>query len=134
MRRHAVGGGERHDPYETFRELLAYGALLSFRVGRMPQNCTALLISDEPDILSHLDPVMDGLGFTRPVTTGPCCGLYERHDAAMVCNKVPRDEPETIIAFTLGGNHSGTLRRFMGAIATESSLKVEVSEWEPPLS
>ncbi|HYO68942.1 MAG TPA: SMI1/KNR4 family protein [Archangium sp.] len=133
IRRHAEGG-ERHDPYETFRELLAYGALLSFRVGRMPQACTALLVGDEPDILSYLDPVMDSLGFARPVFTGSCCGLYERHDAAMVCSKIPRDEPEAIMAFTLGGKDSGTLRKIMGSIATETSLKIKMIEWEPPLA
>jgi hypothetical protein len=132
-RRHARGG-ERHDQYETFRELLAYGALLNFRVGRMPQRCRALLMGDDPDILSHLDPVMDSLGFTRPVLTGPCCGLYERHDAAMVCSKIPRDEPEAVMVFRLGGSDSGTLRRILGEIATKSSLRLEVREWDPPLA
>jgi hypothetical protein len=132
-RRHAEGG-ERYDQFETFRELLAYGALLSFRIGRLPQSCTALLRGSDSDILSRLDAVMDGLGFSRPVPTGPCCGLYERGDAAMVCSKIPRDKPEAVMAFTLAGNSAGALRRIMGVIATESSLRVGVSEWNPPLA
>lgn len=52
---------DRHDQFETFREMLAYGALLSFRIGRMQQRCRAMLWSDEPDILSQLNPVMDSL-------------------------------------------------------------------------
>jgi hypothetical protein len=51
----------------------------------------------------------------------------------MVCNKIPRDKPEAVMVFTLAGNDSGTLRRIMGAITTESSLRIKVSEWEPPL-
>lgn len=131
-RRYAEGG-ERYEQFETFRELLAYGALLNFRIGKLPQVCKALIRGNDPDILSHLDPVMDSLGFTRPVPTGPCCGLYERHDAAMVCNKVPRNRPEAVMVFKLAGNDPGTLRRIMGEISTASSLKIKVSEWTPPL-
>jgi hypothetical protein len=132
-KRHALGG-DLHDQFETLREMLAWGALLNFRVGKMPQRCRALLTGDDPDILSHLDPVMEGFGFTRPVPTGPCCGLYERPDAVMACNKTPRDEPEAIMVLKLGGRDSGTLRRILGAIAAESSLRLKVREWDPPLT
>jgi hypothetical protein len=113
--------------------MLAWGALLGFRVNKMPQRCRALLTGDDPDILSHLDPVMAALGFTSPVPTGPCCGLYERLDVAVVCNKTPRDEPEAIMVLKIGGPDSGTLRRILGTIAAESSLRLKVREWEPPL-
>ncbi|QRK11757.1 SMI1/KNR4 family protein [Archangium violaceum] len=132
-KRHARGGA-LHDQFETFREMLAYRALSSFRIDRMPQRCRTIVTGDEPDILSHLDPVMDRLGFTRPVPTGPHCGLYERHDAAMVCTKIPRDKPEAVMVFRLGGSASGTLRRIQGAIATESALRLDVREWAPPLA
>jgi hypothetical protein len=131
--RRPAEGGARYDRFETFRELLAYGALLNFRIDRLSQACAALLRGNDPDILPHLDPVMDSLGFARPIPTGPCCGLYERDDAVMICTKVPRDKPEAVMVFTLAGNDSGTLRKIMGVIATESSLRIKVSEWKPPL-
>src|SRR5690242_15687967 len=65
-----VEDDDRHDQFETFREMLAYGALLSFRVDKMPQRCRVLLRGENPDIFSQLDPVMDSLGFTKPVPTG----------------------------------------------------------------
>lgn len=37
------------------------------------------------------------------------------------------------MVFRLGGGDPGTLRRIMGEITTESSLNIEVREWEPPL-
>ncbi|MFE8601642.1 SMI1/KNR4 family protein [Archangium violaceum] len=131
--RRPAEGGARHDRFETFRELLAYGALLNFRIDRLPQACTALLRGNDPDVLPRLDPVMDSIGFTRPVPTGPCCGLYERHDATLVCTKVPREKPEAVMVFTLAGNDLSTIRKIMGTIATESPLRIKVSEWKPPL-
>jgi len=132
-RQNAVGG-ERHEQFETFRELLAYGALLNFRVVNMPQRCRVMLKSDGPDTFSQLDPVMDGLGFTKPIPTGPFCGLYERQDAVMLCSKTPRDKPQPFMIFRLGGRDSGTLRSIMGAIATRSSFRLEVKEWDPPIT
>ena len=35
--------------------------------------------------------------------------------------------------FNLGGPDAGRLRRILGEIATETSLEVEIDEWEPPL-
>lgn len=133
MRRHARGG-ERHDQFETFRELLAYGALLNGRVGRMTQRCKVMLMGNQPDLFSQLDPVMEGLGFERPVPTGAFCGLYERHDVAMVCSRTPRDKPQPFMVLRLGGSDSGTLRKVLGTIAAESSLRFEVREWDPPIA
>jgi hypothetical protein len=132
-RRFADDDDERHEQFETFREMLAYGALSNFRVKSMPQSCMVLLRGREPDTFSRLNPVMDSLGFTRPVPTGSCCGLYDRHDAAMVCSKTPGDESLTFMFAWLGGRDSATLRRVLGAIATESSLRTEVREWTPPV-
>jgi hypothetical protein len=126
-------GGELHDQFETFREMLAWGALLNFRVNRMPQRCRALVTGEDPHILSHLAPVMEELGFNQPILTGACCGLYERSDTAMVCNKTPRDEPEAIMVLKLGGGDPVALRRVLGTIAARSSLRLKVREWDPPL-
>ena len=131
-KRHARGG-ELHDQFETLREMLAWGAFSSYRVGKMPQRCKGILTCDHPDVLSLLDPLMINLGFRKPIPTGPFCGLYERRDTAMICSSTPRNEPEGIQAFSLGGTDAGTLRRILGSIATESSLEVEVNEWTPAL-
>jgi len=126
-------GGELHDMFETLREKLAWGALFIYRVSEMPQQCNGLLEGDEPDFLSRLDPVMSGLGFTQPVRTGRSCRLYERSDAAMVCNGVPRAGVGNRVAFTLGGSNAETLRRILGAVSMESLLNVLVCKWDPAL-
>lgn len=126
-------GGERYDSFETLREMLAWGALLKFRVNKMPQQCEGVLSSDDPDILSHLDPLMSSLGFTKPISTGPRCGLYERHDAILICSRTPGEELIGNQAFTLGGRDAGVLRKILGRLTTESSLEVEVDEWTPAL-
>ncbi|AEI68528.1 hypothetical protein LILAB_33235 [Corallococcus macrosporus] len=128
-----ANGGELHDRFETLGEMLAWGALLKFRVNTMPQRCEGMLSCDEPDLLSHLDQVMVSQGFTKPMTTGPRCGLYERNDVVLICERTPRDELLGNQAFTLGGRDAGALRRLLGKLSTESSLEVEVDEWTPAL-
>jgi hypothetical protein len=130
--RHAMGG-ELYDRFETLHEMLAWGALLKFSVNRMPQRCEGMLSCDDPDLLSHLDPLMSSQGFTKPISTGPRCGLYERHDAVLICERTPREELLGNQAFTLGGRDAGALRKVLGRLTTESSLEVEVDEWTPEL-
>jgi hypothetical protein len=126
-------GGELYDMFETLREKLAWGALFSYRVSVMPQQCKGLLEGDDPDFLSRLDPVMSGLGFTQPVPTGRICRLYERSDAAMLCDGVPRAAIGNRVTFTLGGSNAEAIRRILGEVSTESSLKVLVRKWVPEL-
>ncbi|MCY1041610.1 SMI1/KNR4 family protein [Corallococcus sp. bb12-1] len=126
-------GNEQHDRFETFREMLAWGAFLQFRVGIMPQQCEGMITGEPAGLLSRLDPVMNRLGFTQPVPTGTYCRLYERADAAMICSSPPSADFEGSQVFTLGGGDEGTLRRILGEIATEPSLEVEVDEWTPKL-
>lgn len=126
-------GGALYDRFETLREMLAWGALLKFRVNKMPRRCEGILSSDDPDLLSSLAPLMSSLGFTEPIPTGPCCGLYERHDAVIVCKRTPREELTGIQTFSLGGRDAGVLRKILGSIATGSSIEVEVDEWTPAL-
>jgi hypothetical protein len=131
-KRHARGG-ELHEQFETLREMLAWGAFSRFRVDRMPQRCQGILTCDHPDVLARIGPLMSNLGFRKPISTGPFCGLYERTDSVMVCSGTIRKEPDGIQAFTLGGSNAGTLRRTLGELATESSLEVEVDSWAPAL-
>ncbi|HYO58686.1 SMI1/KNR4 family protein [Archangium sp.] len=126
-------GGELYDMFETLREKLARGALFRFRVSEMPQQCKGLVEGAHPDFLSRLDPVMSSLGFTQPIATGRICRLYERPDAAMICDRTPRAGVGNRVTFTLGGSNAGTLRKILGEIATESSLEVLVRKWIPEL-
>jgi hypothetical protein len=132
-RQHALGG-ERHEQFETFRELLAYGALLNFRFGGMPQRCRVMLSDKDANLFPRLDPIMEGLGFRRPIPTGAFCGFYESHDAIMICSRTPREKPQPFMVSRLGGSDAGTLRKILGALATDASLKVEVKEWTPLLT
>ncbi|RJS16198.1 hypothetical protein DRW03_31170 [Corallococcus sp. H22C18031201] len=126
-------GGDLHDQFETLREMLAWGALLQFGVGRMPQQCEGMFSSNAADVRSQLAPLLRDHGFTEPVPVGPYCGLYERSDAIVVCNSALIEGPVDSQMFTLGGDDAGALRKLLGVIATETRLKVAVNEWTPAL-
>ncbi|WNG62493.1 hypothetical protein F0U59_06315 [Archangium gephyra] len=126
-------GDELYDKFETLCEMLAWGAFFKFKVGKMPQRCGGILRSDHPDLLSLLDPLMSALGFTKPIPAGPFCRLYDRTDAAMVCSGIPRQGSDNVQAFELGGSNAGVLRKILGEIAIESSLKVKINDWAPAI-
>ncbi|WP_239014190.1 SMI1/KNR4 family protein [Archangium violaceum] len=126
--------GELYESFETLREMLAWGALFQFRLGKMPQRCGGTFSGDQSDILSLVEPVMSSLGFKQPISTGPFCGLYERADAAMICKGMPRHGFDEARSFSFGGSDAGVLRKILGEIAAASSLNVEVDEWTPALS
>jgi hypothetical protein len=75
---------------------------------------------------------MRSLGFDVPVATGDHCGVYHRPDAAMI-TRAPLDGEPDLHTFTLGAADQGRIRRILGEIATETSLEVEVDEWDPPI-
>ncbi|QRK12598.1 SMI1/KNR4 family protein [Archangium violaceum] len=129
----AAQEGELSDDFETLREMLAWGAFSLFRVEGMPQMCSGSLKGNDPDFLSDLDLLMSSLGFTSPISTGPLCRLYERHDATMICRGTPRAGRGNRRTFNLGGRNAGTLRRILGEITTQSSLEVKVKDWAPAL-
>lgn len=131
--RMAMDGGEVYDEFETFREMLAWRALIEHRVYRAPQTCRGVFDDDDCDANAKLDPVMSRLGFTSPVETGRFCRVYERDGAVMACSTTPREVPEEFSFFDLAGPDTATLRSVLGAIAVETSLTVEVQAWKPPL-
>ncbi|WP_246356934.1 SMI1/KNR4 family protein [Pyxidicoccus fallax] len=126
-------GGPLSDMFSTLREMLARGALFRFRVRKMPQQCDGMVRGNNPDFLSHLDSAMSRLGFTKPISTGHRCRLYDRPDAAMICDGLPRGGVENRLSFTLGGSSDGALRRILGEVAMEPSLEVKVYRWTPEL-
>ena len=121
------------DQFETFREMIAWGKFLTWRVDKCPQRCEGSLVNRGGDVLALLDPVMKSLGFKTPIPTGPCCALYETTHAAMVTSTTPGNDTEHH-GFYLGGSDAGRLRRILGEITTESSLELKIYEWEPPLA
>jgi hypothetical protein len=131
-KRHA-NGGATYDRFETFREMLAWGKMLSRSVKARAQRCQGLLYNVGGNVKDDLDPVMSSLGFTTPIPTGPYCGLYEGDQASMITRTTPGDEPD-LHYFNLGGPSAGRLRRILGEIATETSIEVKIKEWEPPLA
>ncbi|MFY0539695.1 SMI1/KNR4 family protein [Nannocystis pusilla] len=130
--RHAEGG-DVYPHFETLREMIAWGELLSHRVNKCMQRCEGAVLDDDGEIVARLDPVLRSLGFTAPIATGPRCMIYESTEAAMVSRATLTDEP-TVHAFTLGGKSAGYLRRMLGELATRSGLALDVMEWNPPLA
>lgn len=130
-KRHYLGGTV-YNQYETFREMIAYGKFWMFRVEKLSQRCFGLFVDEGGDVLAQLNPLMESLGFRNPIPTGRCCALYEGTEAAMVTSSTPGDEPR-IHGFHLGGNDARVVRKILGEIKMETSLKVEVKSWEPPI-
>jgi hypothetical protein len=132
VRGHALGG-PIHNQFDGFREMLSWVKFSTWRVEKLPQFCEGSF-SGSPDVAKQLDSVMSRLGFTSPIPSSPCFAVYDRSDAAMSMTATPRDPPSKYYFFGLGGNNQGELRRILGTVATETSLKVEVETWRPPLS
>jgi len=126
----ASDGGDDFPQFETFREMIAWNAMLTFRVEKFNRLCKGTLYDDSGEnIFLKFDPVMFSLGFAKPsVPTGPLCGLYESSEAAMVTLDVIGFEGDASdgFAFTLGGTDQNILRRILGAIATETDLVLDV--------
>ncbi len=127
-------GGSIQNKFETFREMLAWSALVRLRVMSSPQRCEGTLRDADLDVFGKLAPVLESLGLHNAVPTGPFCGVFDGPDAAMACTVPPREKPQRIVVFFLGGSDAGTLRRILGTIVTESSLNLEIRRWEPPLT
>lgn len=125
-----VEAGPETRTSETFREFLAAGALLSFRVVRQPQRCFGALVDLDRSAAAQLDPVMLQLGFTSPIATGPFCKLYERDDMTMVAKSTVKSENLGLLVFQVGGPSVATIRRVLGAIGAGTSLQVDADRWE----
>jgi len=103
-------GADADDLYEHFeslREMLAWSALSRFRLNKASQTCHGTFSGDPPNLLVLLEPVMSRLGFTQPIPTGSFRGLYERDDAAMICNGSPEQGVDRARTFELGGPTPG---------------------------
>lgn len=123
--------------FETFREQLAWTAMGAHRVRRLAQQCRGSFRAANGDVLFELTPIMESLGFVRPVPTGTFCGIFARDtSSAMVCRYKPNDRRTDCQFFHLGGPDAGNLRRILGAVAASSGLTVEIEErgWVPPLA
>lgn len=128
-----LSGADPTDRFETFRERLAWGAMVGHRLQQLPQRCMGLLTGERGAILDTLEPVMTSLGFTQPVLTGTCCGVFDRHDSALACHISPETPPQDFIVFELGGSGQAALRRTLGMLASSTALAIEVQEWDPPI-
>lgn len=127
--------GDDHPQFETFREMFAWGKFATLRVLSAPQRCRGVFIDDENDVLAKLNPLMESLGMQLPerIQTGAHCALYERPGAAMVTRATVGAEPH-VHSFTFGGSDVGVLRRILGEIETQSTLHLQLTEWNPPLT
>lgn len=124
--RQGIGDPLTQLEFETFREMLAWKALLNNKIQVYPYRCEGEFRSDGPDVYARLDRVIDALGFERPIPVGRFCGIFDRPDAAMVCSVTPRNTREKLLFFELAAEDPGTLRKILGVIATQSELEVRV--------
>ncbi|WP_434427398.1 hypothetical protein [Nannocystis pusilla] len=130
---HALGGGFHH-VFDTLREKLTWGSFLAFHLITLPLSCIgSFKRRDGGDLRATLDPIMESLGFVRPVETGPNCAIYRSPQASMATYSGPEGLPG-FQTFRLAGQDSARLRRVLGQLGCESSLRVEVDEWRPPLA
>lgn len=119
--------------FETFREMLTYGALSRTTVSVQAQRLEAVL-SDRSAraVTSQLRPVMAKLGFTSPIETGEYCSLFERQDAVLVGFMYLGSSP-AMQAVSMGAPSQAAIRSILGEITSETGLEVGIDEWDPPL-
>jgi hypothetical protein len=122
---------ELHVEFETFREMLAYGGVLTRRILVAPQRCKGVIESDDGDVIAHLAPKMYELGFSSPIPTGRFCAIHEADDTTLLTTADPTSEPR-YHPFWLAGNDVGRMRRILGQIAVDTPLEVRVTDWTPP--
>lgn len=125
-------GGDVYEYFETFREMLVWGGMSEFRVGRTEQRCGGTLFDPDGDVLARLDPVLQSLGFSSPVQHGAYCGFYERSDVCLLLSCGLGGPPE-MHALDVGGKDAGRIRRVLGEITSETPLELRINEWDPPL-
>jgi len=124
-----IGDPYSQPDFETFREMLAWKALLNFKIQVQPSRCEGEIHARGEGMHAPLTAAMTALGFECPVPVGSFCGIFDRPDAAMICNVTPRDDVETVLFFDLGGMEPGALRSILGVLATQASLDVKIDSW-----
>lgn len=124
-----AGRHELYNHFDTLREMLAWGHFLEFRIMKQPARCCGLFKDPGENVPEELDLVLDSLGFTTPIPTGPHCRLYEGDRACMLTSS-SIDRPPRTHSFDLGGDDAGYLRQLLGEIATETTLEIKIEEWE----
>jgi hypothetical protein len=117
--------GDRSDRFETFREQIAWTALLSYRVEPRAVSRAGLFIGEDDDFTAQLQPLLMRLGFSQPVQTGVVCGFYDRTDATLIYSGSP-SERSAMRTFDIGCDDEGTLRQILGAIGTETKLEIDL--------
>lgn len=130
-KRHSMGG-DVHNGFDTFREKMAWGKVMMHSIETRAQRCVGSFRDRGGDVLLHLDPVMKSLGFETPIPTGSHCSVYVRSDASMNSRASLGEAPQFHV-FQIGAVDPGRIRRILGEIATETSLEVEIDEWDPRL-
>ena len=124
-------GGPFHVQFDTFREMLVWGETYNSRILKALQSCFGSIRGAGEPIVSRLDPLMAGLGFVKPISTGVNCAIYDRQDAAMLVRATPRDPLEQLHFFYLSAANPGAIRRILGSVINASDLEVKVREWTP---
>ncbi|WAS97247.1 SMI1/KNR4 family protein [Nannocystis punicea] len=117
----------QHD-FETLREMLAYKAMLNYRLPALQARCRGEFTCDGPGVRARLERAIEALKFEQPIPTGPYCGIFDRPDAAMVCHVSPDGGEDDVLFFNLGADSPGKLRRILGVITKETGLDVEIDE------
>jgi hypothetical protein len=128
-----VAGDDISNDSETLREWMASTIFTKLRVNTSPQRCSGWFKDRDSRLGEKLIPVLKQLGFTAPISTGPFCLIYESPDAAISCGMDPEPDNLDISSFYLGGTDAGALRRVLGSIAVETSIEININEWNPPL-
>jgi hypothetical protein len=129
-----VGTKELDEPhirrqYETFREMIAWGAFFRWRVRKFDHQCLGMAASEDGGaVAGRLKKHMRDIGFSEPVTGGDYFGIFDRADAAMA-SSAPMSLPPHTFGFTLGGDHVASMRRVLGELGLGTGLKISVDEW-----
>lgn len=119
--------------FETLREMIAWGALLTHGVRKHAQRCVGLFKSSSGDALPQLDPVLRSFGLEPAVEIGRYCGVYRGPSMDLISKCTPGKDSH-LQGFMMGATDATKIRRLLGEVTQTTSLELKISEWDPAIS
>lgn len=120
--------------YETLREFIGVAVFSSQRVDTLPIRVEGIFISEEgSSALDEFEHFVEDHGYRAPLTTGRFCTAYDDGEVAISSYSTPAASTRRdLLPFRLGGPSEGELRKFLGLLATGTSLRAHHLLWHTP--
>jgi hypothetical protein len=117
-----LGDRGAEDPaFETFREMLAWHAVLRFRVASLPTVSAGTVDAAGGRVYAKLTSILAKLGFGEAVPAGPFSGAFEREDMAFAFSVTPLPESTNYLFFRAGATRPPCVGCWVGSRSSPRS-------------